>query len=161
MQWYAPCENNGFLWHHVRNLLWSYEHFLAKPLFDTQGCEEEAIARQLFHAPFAIVSHGTESDPIFNYANQTALTLFATDWQAFTSMPSRFSAEPVSREERARLLERVTRDNYIDDYQGVRIAKNGTRFLIKQAIVWNVVDGKTQTKLGQAAAFSQWETLDQ
>jgi hypothetical protein len=33
------------------------------------------LAEALFHAPFVIVSHGTQADPILNYGNQAALQL--------------------------------------------------------------------------------------
>ena len=65
----------------------------------------------------------------------------------------------MSRQERAALLSRVSRDNYIDDYSGVRITKTGKRFRIDQATVWNVVDSDTGDYLGQAAVFSYWSFL--
>ena len=56
--------------------------------------------------------------------------------------------------ERDRLLARVRAHGFIDDYQGVRIAKDGTRFRISGAVVWMVVvDGATH---GQAALFREW-----
>jgi len=157
-----PATSNGFHWEHVHNLLWSYEHFLGKPLFDghsdNPSPSQAELAQVVYSAPFALVSHGVESEPVFNYANKTALFLFAMDWTEFTKTPSKYSAESVSRVERADLLARVTRDNYIDDYRGVRIAKNGVRFLIEQAVVWNVVDEQLN-KRGQAAMFSHWQFL--
>ncbi len=74
---------------------------------------------------------------------------------AFTRLPSRLSAEPLLREERARLLERVTRDGLIEDYAGVRIASTGRRFRISNASVWNLID-ETGEAVGQAAAFAEW-----
>ncbi len=153
-----PSEDNDFHWSHIDRLLWSYEHFLGRALFDEHDQEKAVLAKQVYRAPFALVSHGMERDPVFNYANQTALTLFAMDWDEFTSMASKFSAEPVSRAERAELLARVNRDNFIDDYSGIRIAKNGRRFMIDQAVVWNVVD-RQLNKYGQAAVFSVWRFL--
>ncbi len=79
-------------------------------------------------------------------------------WEAFTALPSPLSAEPVAREERARLLARVTRDGYIDDYSGVRIAHSGKRFLIEGATVWNLMD-EAGNYCGQAAMFRRWRTL--
>ncbi len=153
-----PSEDNDFHWPHIDRLLWSYEHFLGRALLDGHGQEEAVLAKQVYHAPFALVSHGMEREPVFNYANQTALTLFAMDWDEFTSMASKFSAEPVSRAERAELLARVNRDNFIDNYRGVRIAKNGRRFMIDRAVVWNVVDRRLN-KCGQAAVFAVWRFL--
>jgi hypothetical protein len=69
----------------------------------------ENIYRALFEAPYVVVSHNTEHDPIFNYGNQTALRVFDMDWLEFTSLASRKPAEPVNRVERDRLLASVKR----------------------------------------------------
>ena len=117
-----------------------------------------ALAEKVFHAPFVLVSHGTEADPILNYGNQTALALWEMSWDELTRTPSRLTAEAPNREERARLLNTVARRGFIDDYSGVRISKSGRRFRIAAATVWNLIspDGKN---CGQAALFSHWEFL--
>ncbi len=56
------------------------------------------------------------------------------------------------------MLERVTRDGFIDDYAGVRISARGRRFRIEQAVVWNLVD-RVGRHHGQAATFSHWLPL--
>lgn len=112
----------------------------------------------LWRAPLAIVAHGTEADPLFFFASKMALDRFATTLDSFLGMPSRFSAEAPLREERQALLERVTRDGFITDYAGIRIAADGRRFRIEQATVWNLVDPDGSIQ-GQAAAFSRWTEL--
>ncbi len=133
----------------------SFERLTGGSLVDPQP----DMAAALWIAPRAIVAHGTQADPIFFYGNRLALTLFETTPAEFIRMPSRLSAEPLLREERARLLDRVTRDGFIDDYAGIRISAKGRRFRIEQAIVWNLVDAEGETH-GQAAAFDHWEPLD-
>jgi len=73
-------------------------------------------------------------------------------------MPSRLSAEPLAREERARLLAAVTARGFVDDYAGVRISRTGRRFRIERATVWNLAD-PAGLRLGQAAAFDRWTEL--
>lgn len=107
----------------------------------------------LWNAPFVIVAHGTEPDPVFFFGNHRALAAFETDATAFARMPSRLSAEVPLREERQALLARVSRDGFIDDYAGVRISAQGRRFRIDRAIVWNLVDASGRVH-GQAATFS-------
>lgn len=153
-----PCQENAFQSEHVHCLLDSYYQLLGRPLLADSGNREQQ-AKQLFYAPFAIVSHGTESDPIFNYANLKALELFEYSWQEFTQLPSRLSAEPVNREQRAQLLDQVSKKGFIDHYQGVRISKTGRRFIIKNAVVWNLTL-KDQVIRGQAAFFDQWQFLE-
>lgn len=144
---------------HADLLCISYERCMGQPLVADASTSSQGI-ESLFTAPFALVSHGTEADPIFNFGNQIALDLFELTWEQFTALPSRKSAEPVNREERQRLLDRVTQHGYIDDYSGVRISSTGKRFLIENAVVWNLVDEQGQYR-GQAAAFDQWTCLEQ
>jgi hypothetical protein len=132
----------------------SYARLLGQPLVDAQ----DDLADALWRAPRVIVAHGTEADPVFFYGNRLALQAFDMDFASFTRLPSRYSAEPLAREERARLLARVTRDGFIDDYAGVRISAGGRRFRIEQAVVWNLVD-RAGRHHGQAATFSHWLPL--
>lgn len=142
---------------HVRILQASYARWTGKSLLPDDLPIDQAAA-WLDDAPYGLVSHGAESDPIFNYANRCALQLFGMSWEAFTQLPSRLSAGPVDREERARLLERVTRDGYIDDYTGIRVAADGRQFLIRNATVWNLLDEAGQY-YGQAAMIPEWSDL--
>jgi len=116
------------------------------------------LAQKVDAAPFALVSHGTEVDPILNYGNQTALALWEMSWADLTRTPSRLTAEEPNREERARLLETVARRGFIDDYSGVRISKTGRRFRIARATVWNLLT-EAGRPCGQAAMFDRWEFL--
>jgi hypothetical protein len=138
-------------------MLDSYRHWLGHELID-RGGDRLAQSERLFQAPFVVVAHGQQADPIFNYANRLALDLWEMDLATFLLTPSRLSAEPVHRQERERLLERTARQGFVDDYQGIRIAASGRRFRIERAIVWNVLD-MTGLKLGQAATFSAWHDL--
>jgi hypothetical protein len=116
------------------------------------------FADKVFHAPFVLVSHGIETDPVLNYGNRAALALWEMSWAELTQTPSRLTAEPPNRDERARLLAAVAARGYIDDYSGIRISKSGRRFRIAQATVWNLLDMNRQPA-GQAASFLQWEFL--
>lgn len=138
-------------------LLNSFRHWLGRELIERKGSSEEQ-ARALYHAPFVVVSHGMEADPILNYGNKIALELWEPDWERFSRTPSRLTAEPVNQAERARMLARAHEKGFIDDYKGVRISGTGKRFLVEQAIVWNVV-GAEGEQLGQAATFSRWKFL--
>jgi len=152
-----PAPENRFLAEHVLLMRDSLKHWTGRDLVPS-GLSEEVAARQVFEAPFAVMSHDTAKDPVFNYANRTTLDLFEMTWEEFTALPSRLSAEPVARAERDRLLAAVSGDGFIDDYSGVRISKNGKRFLIENATVWNLVD-VTGAYRGQAATFERWRYL--
>ncbi|MGV0026686.1 MEKHLA domain-containing protein [Phormidesmis priestleyi] len=141
---------------HTQRLIRSFQHWTGKLLIAQDSPEKQA--QSLFKASFAVVSHGTEADPIFNYANAQALDLWQLDWQRFTQMPSRLSAEPIVQAERDRLLAEAKIKGYISDYQGIRISSIGQRFWIENVVLWDVFDENDQPS-GQAATFSHWRFL--
>jgi hypothetical protein len=106
-----------------------------------------------------VVAHGTEDDPLFFYGNRAALALFDLPAADFVGMPSRLSAEPGDRAQRAVLMEQVTRDNFVPDYSGVRVSASGGRFRIEDAVVWNLIDADGAMR-GQAAAIARWTPID-
>ena len=154
----APCEENQFLADHVARLLASLRRWTSRVLVDAKLPMVEQ-ARQIFDAPFAVLSHNTAADPILNYGNRASMQLFEISWGELIQTPSRLTAEPVHRDERARLLDAVARNGFIDDYRGVRVTKTGRRFLIENATVWNLLD-ESAAPYGQAATFSAWKFLD-
>lgn len=142
----------------VQLLLDSFHRWTGRELIARTGSPEDQAAA-LFAAPFVVVSHGAEEDPMLNYGNRVALDLWELDWESFTKTPSRLTAEPVNRSERERMLAQAASRGFIDDYRGVRISSTGRRFLVEKAMVWNVVD-EAGKKLGQAATFSRWSFLE-
>jgi len=152
-----PCEANGFLIDHISLLSDSLKHWSGCGLMEDTP-DPVMAARKLYFASFALLSHGTEADPVINYANHKAQELFEMDWASFTILPSRLSAEAPVRSEREALLKRVAESGYIDDYCGVRVSSAGQRFLIEQATVWNLLDNDGGY-CGQAAMFSMWREL--
>jgi hypothetical protein len=142
---------------HTQRLAHSLKHFTQRDLLAGNFSPVE-LPKNIFHAPFVLVSHGTEADPVLNYGNAAALALWEMSWAELTRTPSRLTAEAPNREERARLLAAVTANSFIDNYSGIRISKTGRRFRIAQATVWNLLDENGNFS-GQAAMFSRWEFL--
>ena len=128
----------------------SYRRLLGRDLVPVEGDDPVAM---LWDAPLAILAHGTGDDPVFFFANRAALVAFETTAAAITAMPSRLSAEPLARNERQALLDRVSAHGFIDDYAGVRISARGRRFTIREAVVWNLLDAAGE-RHGQAACFA-------
>lgn len=138
-------------------LLNSYHHWMGWELLERVG-EPAFQAQALFHVPFVVVSHGREDDPMLNYGNQMALDLWEMTWDQLVQTPSRLTAEPVNRAEREWMLEQARRRGYLDTYRGVRISATGRRFLVEDALIWNVLDQEGQW-VGQAASFLHWTSL--
>ena len=152
-----PSEENAFLAQHVQLLVRSFKTLTGNDLVDA-GLSPEAAARQLFHAPVAVLSHSAAADPILTYGNLAGLDLFEMSWEELVITPSRYTAEAAERQARTHLLERVAAHGFIDDYTGIRISKHGRRFRIKQAIVWNLIDNDG-TRRGQAVRIGTWTCL--
>jgi MEKHLA domain len=150
-------------WNEPRIVLWSqclldsYRHWTGKELLERAG-DVKQQACTLFEAPFVVVSHGMEQDPILNYGNQTALELWELSWDQFIKTPSRLTTEPDDRGERERMLVQAKTNGYFDGYQGVRISSTGRRFLVEEVLVWTVIDSMRQS-IGQAATFSRWSSV--
>jgi hypothetical protein len=140
-----------------RWLLDSYRHWIGRDLIERIG-DQECQAKALFESPMVVVSHGTEADAILNYGNRTALELWEMTWEQLVKTPSRLTAEPVNRAEREWMLEQARTRGFVDTYRGVRISATGRRFLVENAMIWNVLDSQGQ-RVGQAATFAQWTRL--
>lgn len=138
-------------------LLNSFRRWIGRELLERTGGPDYQ-AHALFQSSFVVVSHGVEEDPLLNYGNQVALELWEFTWEQLVKTPSRLTAEPANRAEREWMLEQARSRGYLDTYQGVRITSTGRRFLVENALIWNVVDAEGQI-VGQAATFSQWTWL--
>ncbi|MEP7005993.1 MAG: MEKHLA domain-containing protein [Sphingomonas bacterium] len=126
----------------------SYQRLTGRQL----AAPADDLARALWTSPRVIVAHGKEPDPIFFFGNRAALDQFEMSFEKFTAMPSRLSAEPMLREERQTLLDRVARNGFVDDIAGIRISATGRRFQIERGTVWNLIDERGSVH-GQAATF--------
>ena len=104
---------------------------------------------------------GGEDGPKFNYANAAALTLFEGSWDDLIGLPSSQSAEDAAevQADRDRLLAQSREAGFIEGYEGWRVSRAGTRYLVKDATIWEVKSPNDES-LGQAAVFTEWELED-
>ena len=146
-----PSAENYYLIEHIELICQSFQNLLGYSLLP----DADNLAERLYSAPFVLLSHNTEADPIFNYANAQALQLFELNWQQLITLPSRASAESRNQAAREKLMELVTVQGFMTGYSGVRISNTGKRFEMRNAIIWNLTDAKGVYQ-GQAAYFSDW-----
>lgn len=151
--------NNDFYIKHAQLLCSSYTRWTSQSLLSEDN-NPDKLLQDLYEVPFAIVSHGVEEDPVFNFGNKVALELFELDWEQFIQLPSRNSVEMTNREQREDLMRRVGNDGHMIDYSGVRISSTGKRFKIEGATIWNIIDADGHYH-GQAAMFKNWSTINQ
>ncbi|AFZ02779.1 MEKHLA domain-containing protein [Calothrix sp. PCC 6303] len=144
---------------HTQRLLCSYQHWTGKLLFNLDMPAEE-LAENLFIAPFVVLSHGMEADPIYNYGNAQALNLWEISWEDFTKMPSRKSVREIEEGNketllRQALLEEAVAKGFVENYGGIRTSTTGKRFQIDNVTLWTVLNEDKQ-RCGHAAMFSKW-----
>ncbi len=149
--------DRDFLEHHSRLLAESFERVVGRPLINLTETSLP-IGDTLYDAPFVVVSHGVEEDPILNYGNAIALELWEMSWAELTSTPSRLTAEPANQQARAEAMARVKATGFTEGYSAVRISKTGRRFQINNTVIWNVLSANNEYQ-GQAATFSDWTFL--
>ncbi len=116
-----------------------------------------------------ILCHDGAEDPRFVYVNLAAAALWKMRVEQMIGMPSRLSAPPERRHERASALAEAGQRGVLVGYTGERIAADGTRFIIEDATLWSVelpsdgLPGEVPTGggLGQAAVFDRWHEVPQ
>ncbi|BAC09016.1 MEKHLA domain-containing protein [Thermosynechococcus vestitus] len=142
----------------ARRICVSFQRWTGRSLLPYPAEDDCSLGQQLFYWSQPVLSHGSEADPILNYGNQAALTLWEYPWLNWVRLPSRFTAEPMAQAERAALLAQADRQGYADNYSGIRISRTGRRFRIENACIWTVLD-EAGNRVGQAATFDQWHFL--
>ncbi len=143
---------------HISILANNYQQYFSEPMII--GFSEKDLLQAIWQGDFVVLSHGTEEDPIFNFANLCAQQLFEMDFETITQLPSRKSAGPSTQQERNRLMSQVTTKGCIDDYSGIRVSATGKQFYIERAKVWNLTD-ESGEYYGQAAMFSDWKVINE
>lgn len=134
----------------------SYVLACGKRLFES-GADDVLEAAE--NANFALLMHNGGEDPIFQYANARARSLFGYTLEEFRRLPSRLSAEPDQRDDRAKMLKQAAEKGYFDGYSGVRVSKTGRRFRIVDAVIWQLRNAEGQV-IGQAAKIPTVEAID-
>lgn len=152
-----PSSENGYLKDYIHQITKSLKKLANIEIVDFSLSLEEQ-AKQVYNSNYVLLAHNASNDPIFNYANQTALKLFEMSWEEFMNMSSKYSAESDERGKREQFLAEVTEKGYSKNYSGIRISKTGRRFEIKNVMLWNVYDSENN-RIGQAALFDEYDYL--
>ena len=135
------------------------EAFSQALVAETPG-EQSRLCRclKLFRCGFPVLAHGTGDDPRLTYANAAALQLWETNWEDLIGLPSRCTAPKEEQKERRSALGQAKCLKAMTGYRGIRVSRNGRRFMIRNARIWTLQDGEHQI-CGQAASFSDWHWL--
>ena len=149
--WLSPAQLERVGW-----ILRSHQRAWGRPLWAGLGsATPQQAAQELFAAAPVLLAHDAGADPRLIYANAAALRLWQRPWAEMVGMPSRLTAEPRERNERAQALAQAQRQGAIAAYGGVRIDSRGRRFRIQGARLWTLWNDEGEP-LGQAACFESW-----
>ena len=116
-----------------------------------------SIAHVHSHERYAVLSHGIQDDPIYNYFNTAALATFGYPETQVYQLASRYSAPPghlrLARD--AEIQSTTTQANVVRCIPtAIRQDKNGKQFVLCDLILWNVYDEEGQ-RVGQTALFDR------
>ena len=138
-------------------LLQSHQRAFGRPLIAAAqpGRSRRLLCQELFACGFPVLAHGTGNDPKLIYANAAALRLWETRWDELIGMPSRLTAPDSERAERSSALGQAQRLDAVQNYRGLRISRQGRRFMINNAKIWTLWNAEERL-CGQAACFSDW-----
>lgn len=145
-----PSPENQFQADHATLMMVSYERLLGRPLAES--------AEALYHSDAVVLSHDGAEDPVLTYGNLTAQTLWEMGWDQLTTLPSRLTAEPAHRAQRDAMFAEMRAKGFVENYNGIRISASGTRFEIRNAVIWPLLDA-AGVKRGEAASFTDWQVL--
>lgn len=140
----------------VKAILASHRDRVGSELITRSGDPVED-ARRLRDLDAVVLSHDGGEDPEFVYANHAAAALWRMPIEDLVGMPSRLSAPPERRDERAGMLAEASASGVLRGYSGERVARDGTRFVIEDATLWTV-DGYPD-RPGQAVVFDRWHMI--
>jgi len=133
----------------------SLEKFTGKSLLDVM---EGVTTLDQIHSNtrYAVLSHGNQTDPIYNYFNKGALLQFQWPEHEIYSLPSRYSApDGALRNDRAKMMKTVEQQQQVRTIPtAIRQTKSGKQFQLHDVMLWNVYD-KDGIRVGQTAIFDR------
>jgi hypothetical protein len=144
---------------HALLLNQSYRHWLGEYLVEQQDPGE--VLSALNTADFAVVSHGLEADPIFNYGNLQALSCFGYEHLKFLQLPSRSTMpdEAVNQSQQP-LLSQLEEQGFATIAQDTRVTSGGRKFVVDRGVVWKLIDNLGRIH-GHATRRDEWHFADE
>jgi len=132
----------------------SLKKLTGKNLFDRME-DVETYAHVHENERYAVLSHGTQDDPIYKYFNKGAFLTFRWPEDEVYKLPSRYSApDGAVRSDRAVMMQTVVDQDVREIPVAIRNTKFGEQFQLKDAILWNVYDDSGR-RVGQTALFDR------
>jgi hypothetical protein len=132
----------------------SLKNFTGKSLLER--LEISSVSQVHDHEGFAVLSHGVQDDPVYNYFNRAALLTFRYPESVVYRTPSRYSA-PDGEErnvKRAQEVREALHQDLKEIPDAVRQTYSKDLIRIRDIVLWNVYDESGQ-RVGQTAVFNR------
>jgi hypothetical protein len=132
----------------------SLQRFYGKSLYEEISLAVPAVTADVHsNERHVVISHGTQEDPIYNYANKAGLQFSGYSEDEFVQLPSRYSAPDGSlRADRSVIVQHVIQHGWAIIPEAIRQNKAGQCFLVQRILFFNVYDDNGN-RIGQAATF--------
>jgi hypothetical protein len=153
-----PSSDNSYHKDHVLLMLDNLKRWTSYDLVQDAGFSQENLGEQIFNSNLYILSHNGAPDPILNYGNKKVLELWEVSWEELTSMYARNTAKLDDQQAREDMMRKAKEQNYVSNYNGIRISKTGREFRILEGTIWNLFTNNGNP-YGQAAWFKKVEFL--
>ncbi|MBO9703601.1 MAG: MEKHLA domain-containing protein [Sporocytophaga sp.] len=140
---------------HCKLIAKNYKFWTGKELFEEKLHESE-LSEKMYNAPFVILSHGTQADPIYNYVNLKAQELWEYTWDEMIKLPSRRSAGTNETAQRLELIKEGQEKGITFTEKALRESCSGKKFYIKNVVLFNLL-GEGGEYEGQCAIYNDWE----
>ena len=102
---------------------------------------------------FAVLSHGNQPDPVYNYINTAGHEIFRWPKEIYYRLPSRYSApDGALRNNRAQQIAATVVDDVTYIPEAVRVRYPNKTVIIREAVLWNVYDDAGY-RVGQTVLF--------
>jgi len=101
---------------------------------------------------FGVLSHGIQADPIYNYGNQAALTLFGHTIESLCRTPSRRSTLPTLEQNRATIIADIEKSDYGYFHNALRCSTSGKIWVMSEILYWKVYNDEGK-HIGAAAFY--------
>ena len=146
-------------------LIWSDQESLSSRSTDGKGGIFDRIKSEIGSSVipkdvhdssrFVVLSHGNQTDPIYNYGNEAGFDVFQfPSEEYYYKLPSRYSAPPgPERDQRDEVIDATTTQDITFIPEAIRVRyPSSTVILLRDAILWNVYD-EEGIRVGQTVLF--------
>lgn len=131
----------------------SLERITGKTLYETIHVETAQQVHE--NERYAVLSHDTAGDPVYNYGNRAAVEVFKWPEDEFYQLPSRYSApDGTIRNSRSTDIQDAIDSDLKTIALAIRQTKHGELFQLTDVMLWNVYDDDGH-RVGQTAIYDR------